>query len=72
MRRIIINIDESISDEKAIEMVRTVVRLGKISNEVDDPQYCYFTTFKEPIALSCSKTKSGTMSFKAVNYRKGE
>jgi hypothetical protein len=43
-RRLIVNIeDEDITDQFAMSMVKSVVTMGKISN--DGKSYCYATTF---------------------------
>jgi len=42
--RIIINIDQGISDYKALSLVSAVVRQGKISETARGKQYCFATT----------------------------
>ena len=66
MSRIIINNHSRVSDFKALELVQSVVKEGRISN--NDTQYCYCTRIQYPSTgevfyVSASRTKSGTDSF---------
>ena len=49
MSRIIINIEGDISDEKAIDLVKQVVKGGRVSvNTKGIKHYCWCTTWESP------------------------
>lgn len=56
MRKIIININNDITDEKALEYVLEVIKNGKISNE--GKSYCHCTLFNKKIAVLANKRKN--------------
>ena len=47
MNRIIISVQDNISDEVATEHVLSVIKLGKISKTKKRNQYCFATTFSD-------------------------
>lgn len=68
MGKIIIGIEDGISDERAMDVVTMVIRQGKISvapgNE-GHMQYCYHTTIRgvSPVCVAATRRKSGTHKF---------
>jgi hypothetical protein len=64
MRRININIDDSLTDRQAIDRVERVIDQGKISkgpNGVD--QYCWLTTFRDGTGVYATVTQAGNATF---------
>jgi len=61
MNRIIINNRSKLDDRTVLDMVHSVVRNGKVSN--DGKQYCYLITFVNGHAVSCSLTRTGQTRF---------
>jgi len=70
MSKIIIKNDSSNDDVMAMNYVRVVISGGMVSNGTYGMQYCFITTFGNPIhtAVSCDKRKSGTYTFRVSNY----
>ena len=54
--------------EDAMERVRCVIGGGMVSGKgtARGAQYCYYTTFKDGAAVSCTKHASGTFTFNAA------
>ena len=50
-RRIIITIEEDISDLDALDYVATVVGNGKVSKYKETEQYCFGTTFSNGVKV---------------------
>lgn len=50
MNKLIIQNNTGLSDEKILEYVLGVIRLGRISN--NDTQYCYHTSFEDGIEIT--------------------
>ena len=46
MSKIIIENISSISDAKALELVKEVIEMGRISGSDNNPQYCYLSTYR--------------------------
>lgn len=63
--RLIINNESSCAAEEALIVVKRVISDGRISNE--GKQYCYATTFREPIVTVLSSLLKDGDSFKIVN-----
>lgn len=66
MKKIILRIDDKMSDEKALVMALKVVQMGKISESAGKPQYCFHTRFLtegRSVRLSVQKLPSGTETF---------
>jgi hypothetical protein len=64
MKRLILNIDESVSEEDALRYVVKVVQEGRISETKNGKQFCFYTVFNENCHVSATKSKTGTETFK--------
>lgn len=64
MKRIIINIDNNVTDEQAIESALAVIREGKKSRTSRGNQYCFHSVTYSGIAITVTKQKSGTETFR--------
>jgi hypothetical protein len=62
MTNIKIKNESSLSDEKALERVLRVIRMGKISIKKETPVYCFATTFDDCI-VTAELTEAGTQMF---------
>jgi hypothetical protein len=63
MKKIIIHIDDAISDTEAIRLVLDVIEEGRISNQ--NSQYCYITQFASgPSVYADRHPKTGTDVFR--------
>ena len=58
MGRIIIDYDDTISDNEAIHRVATVVADGKISESNNVPHYCWATSFSDGVVVWTRRKKS--------------
>jgi len=61
MGKIIIIIEDEISDERAVSLVASVIKCGKISR--DEKSYCAATVFYEGTVVEADVLKSGTNKF---------
>lgn len=68
MSRIIINYDDDIPVQNAINYVDSVISLGRCSG-LNEESFCYFTTFKDGTFVIANVTKAGTDVF---NIRLGK
>lgn len=50
MNRIIINNKTSLSDMEALDMIKQIIAIGRVSN--DGKQYCYGTTFENHMVVT--------------------
>lgn len=62
-RKIIISIDDKISDETAVERCLAVIRGGLVSGSGDKAQYCYVSVFPDKTHVYVRKYGSGTQRF---------
>jgi hypothetical protein len=63
MKKIILRIDESIDDEKAVELALIVVHGGKVSKTNGEDHYCFHTVFHDDSSVTVVKHPSGTETF---------
>ena len=63
MSKLIINVDDSMSDEDALKYVSRVVGDGKVSGAGKASQYCYHTSWPSGVHVSCMLTRTGSFSF---------
>jgi hypothetical protein len=63
MSKLIINVDDSMSDEDALKYISSVVGDGKVSGNGKAAQYCYHTAWPSGVHVSCMKTRTGSFSF---------
>ena len=59
MRRITICIRDETSDAKAVELVKNVINIGRISGEA----YCYVSTWVDKYVVCSDKTRAGNDTF---------
>ena len=63
--RLIIDNRTDKSDIEVMAMINSVVLSGKISQGPKGKQYCYLTTFKNGVVVSCTRNKC---SFRFLVY----
>lgn len=63
MKRIIINIDDNVTDSEAVESAFAVIKEGKTSKTSRGEQYCFHSVTYSGIAVTVTKQKSGTETF---------
>ena len=62
-RRIIINIESDITDERAIEIVASVVAMGRISESAGRAHYCHISTTRDDLTVQSFKRTDTTDTF---------
>ena len=70
MSKIIIQNDSDLSMGWVMKYVSRAIDEGEISTGTHGKQYCFLTTFGKPVkyAISCTKRKSGTQTFRVYEY----
>ena len=70
MSKIIIKNDTDLADDMIMNYVSRVIDEGQVSTGTHGKQYCFLTTFGKPVkyAISCTKRKSGTQTFRVYEY----
>jgi hypothetical protein len=63
MKRLILNIDEKMSDMQAMAAAMAVMQHGKISKTAHGDQYCFHSVTNSGVEISVTKQKSGTETF---------
>jgi hypothetical protein len=63
MSRIIINYDDDIPTQNAINYVDAVIAMGRCSG-LNEESYCYVSQFKDGTIVFADVTKAGTDVFK--------
>ena len=64
-RRMTITIADGIDDAEALEAVRSVVGLGRISG-VEEDTYCYLSFLHTGVAVYAWKTRAGNDAFRVA------
>lgn len=59
--RITINVYDGIDDKTAVECVKNVIEMGKISTERHNPVYCFLTFFTGKIGVSLGRYTKNTV-----------
>lgn len=62
-RKLILTIDESVTDEEALQATLAVVAQGKISKTSLGKQYCFHSVTVMCVEVTVVKHKSGTETF---------
>ena len=70
MSRIIINYDDDIPVQNAINYVDSVVALGRCSG-LNEESFCYFSKFKDGTFVIANVTKAGTDVFNISTGKDG-
>jgi hypothetical protein len=68
MNRVIISIEDNISDVAATECVLSVIKQGKISETKNKKQYCFITTFNNGIVVN-ARSKYNLKADSFIVYR---
>lgn len=63
MGRIIVNIGDGFSDEKALRLVSHVIGGGRVSTDTNGRCYCFLTTWSDGSAVSARLTRRGSDRF---------
>jgi len=63
MKKLILRIDDDMTDQDALRLALRVVQMGKISETAGKPQYCFHTRFNDDKTISVMKQPSGTETF---------
>ena len=63
MKRLILNIDDNVTDIAAIAATMAIVQEGKISKTANGDQYCFHSITNSGVEISITKRKSGTETF---------
>ena len=61
MNKLILRFEDDVSEQEALDSVKDVIALGRISH--NDTQYCYHTSFKDGIEVSAFKPSGTTDTF---------
>ncbi len=69
-RRMTITIADGIDDSEALEAVRSVVGLGRISGEGGDT-YCYLSFLHTGVAVYSWRTRAGNDAFRVATIERG-
>ncbi len=64
MSKIIIYNKTELSDEEAMKRVLMVIQEGKISQTKRGKQYCFATSFKSGVVVTCNKLREETYTFR--------
>jgi hypothetical protein len=60
MSKIIIKIDDEVDEIRAMEMIRKVIGMGRVSETKYGATFCFVTSFKDRSHVYCDRTKTGT------------
>lgn len=58
--KIIITVDDTVTDAQAVACVNKVILEGKISNSPYGPTYCLMSVFKSGVHVAVKARKTGT------------
>ena len=63
MKRLILNIDDNMTEEAALWYALQVAKGGKVSETSKGKQFCFHTVFGGSRHVSVTKSKTGTETF---------
>lgn len=63
MNRIILNIEENVTDMQAMAAAMSCIEMGKVSKTANGDQYCFLSVTKSGVEIMVTKRKSGTETF---------
>lgn len=63
MKKLILRVEDNISDEDALQYTQSVVRMGKISKTSKSKQYSFHSVVKGYIHVVCTRRSTTTQTF---------